>query len=586
MRPGTALPTLPPRVQRLVGLLTLLGSAYWAMGGHLWAFGPKAPHRFTAMAMLTGSLKLRNGVWNVGPDEQVFNGAGYTNWGFGVPLLQAPFHYLAAVTRGLPWAFFPDRAIYFIYLGGVIAVLWLTLDRLLAARGVTAARGALSWSATLLVLGATVYPLMSCRFLIYEETICYLILCELLALGGYVFATSSWGSRPLLLMGVAAGMGLLVRPTGLVLLGVWAAVVALESKSLRASAVFGAAAAPFVAFWLYTNTVRSGSPLALGISNSLPHHAYHVQIVRFGCRCADTPVHALQAAASLFREIFLWSSDAPDAPWLTACHFGYERQLSDGRLYPHEGFLGIPVLLLLVWSLVTQMRMTRGRARVSALAPFLGMALLFASYVHGVSTFAWRYVGDFWPLIVLACVQFVRVLPPGANRLGGRRAAAALALLGALTCVRHVLPNLPTIKPLTPGDARLMSTQFTTSRWAPDPPMPSRLECGAVNDLPYENGYGWDPACKVDTFTNVYLGVPAKEGAAYVLRFVASDVDSPTLRVYANGGLYTAHRQGEAYTAELEIHRDALAGPAVMITVEWTRDFDPPPAKMLSIELL
>jgi hypothetical protein len=583
-RPGALLAFFPPRIWRPAGLLALIGSAYFAMGGKLWAFGPSAPHRFTAMAILTGTLKLRSGVWNVGHDEQVFNGASYTNWGFGVPLLQAPFHYLAARTGWLPWPFFPARAIYFVYLAAVIPVLWAALDQLLADRGVRTSRGALSWSATLLVLGGTLYPLMSYRFLIYEETIGYLILCELLTVCAYVFAASSWDRGPLLLMGLAAGVGLLVRPTGLILLCAWAAVVALESKSARAFAVFAAAAAPCVGFWLYSNAVRSGSPLALGFSNSLPYHSYHQAIVRFGCRCADAPVHALQVAWSLFREIFLWSSDAPGTSWLQACHFDYERRPSDGRLYPHEAFLGIPVLLMLAWMLVAQMR--RSRARLSALVPFGAMAVLFVSYVHGVSTFAWRYVEDFWPLIVLACVQYVRGLPPAANRFFGPRAAMALAVFGVVTCVRHVQPNLRSIGTLRPEQARAMSPEFITSRWAPDPPLPPRLECGAVSELPYENGSGWNPTCTVDTFTNVYLGVPVKDGSAYVLRFDAPGMAPPTLRVYANGRFYTARREGDTYSAEVDIRRDALATPTVMVTVEWTREFEPPTGRLLSIELV
>ncbi len=577
-------PPPPARAWRLLGLVALLGSAYWAMGGQLWAFEAKEPHRFTAMSMLTGTLRLRSGVWDAGPDEQVFGGAAYTNWGFGVPLLQAPFHYLAARTGWLPWVFFPDRAIYFFYLVAVIVALWAALDRLLAVRGVTAGRGALSWSATLLVLGGTLYPLMSYRFLIYEETISYLLLCELLVVSAYVFARSSWTFRPVLLMGLAAGVGLLVRPTGLILLCAWAAVVALESRSVRTLSVFAAAAAPCVAFWLYSNAVRSGSPLALGLSNSLPHYPYHVAIVRFGCRCADTPAHALQAAMSLFRETFLWSSEGPSAPWLAACHFDYERRLSDGRIYPHEAFLGIHVLLMLACIFVA--RMKQDRSRLSALVPYLAMALLFASYVNGVSTFAWRYVGDFWPVIVLACVQYVDTLPASANRFFGPRSALALASLSVATCVRHVVPNPHSIEPLTSEDARGMSSRFVASRWSTDPPLPSRIQCGAVPLLPFENGYGWDPACSVDTFTNVYLGVPVKEGGAYVLRFDAPGMTSPSLRVYANGRLYTARRDGDTYSTELELRRERLTTPAVMVTVEWTREFAPPPGVLLSIELV
>src|ERR1700722_5652593 len=76
-----------------------------AFGGHdkLWLFQKMEQHRYTAQAMLTGTLKLRAGLSKIGHDEQVFNGAGYTAWGIGVPLLQVPFHALAA------WKHMPQK---------------------------------------------------------------------------------------------------------------------------------------------------------------------------------------------------------------------------------------------------------------------------------------------------------------------------------------------------------------------------------------------------------------------------------------------------------------------------------------------
>lgn len=536
--------------------------------------------------MLTGTLRLRNGVFHAAGDEQVFNGATYTNWGFGVPLLQLPFHYLSARTGWLPWPFFPDRAIYFVYLAAVIPVVWLSCDRLIAGTGARCTRGmrgVMSWSAALLVLACTVYPLMSYRFLMYEETICYLILSELLALCAYVFAAPSWGWRPVVLMGVAGGMGLLIRPTGLVLMGVWAALVTLESRRLRVVALFSAAAAPFVAFWLYSNTVRSGSPLAFGFANSLPYYPYHFAIFRFGSRCIDTPVHALQAAASLFRELFLWSSDDQPA-WLTRCHFDYERRASDGRLYPHEACLGLFVLAPLVWMFVGQVR--RRSRRLASLVPFGAIALLFVAYVHAGSGFAWRYVGDFWPLILIAAVRYLRELPAGASRIFGPRLAALLAVCGVVTFVRHVWTTRSTVQMLGPNDTRELALAFAESRWWVDPPLAPRAECGRVPYEPYKNGAGWDSTCGVDTSTNVYLGVPAKFGSAYVLRFEAPGMTPPTLRVYVNGRIYAARKEeGDTYVAEIEIDRAAFVSQIVMVTVEWTRGLEPPTGKLLSIEL-
>jgi hypothetical protein len=173
-------------------------------------------HRFTSMAMLTGSLVLRFNLFDLRSDEQVFNGASYTDWAFGVPLLQAPFHAVAFhFQRLFPAQFFPDRAIFFAYYCAATPLVWVALDRLLARRGVTGARRViLSWAATLASVSLAIFPLTSCRFLVYEDTIAYLGLAELVGVALYVFAhTNGWHGATVFLLGITAGVGLLIRPS-------------------------------------------------------------------------------------------------------------------------------------------------------------------------------------------------------------------------------------------------------------------------------------------------------------------------------------------------------------------------------------
>ncbi|HEY6459473.1 MAG TPA: hypothetical protein VIY73_04955, partial [Polyangiaceae bacterium] len=265
----------------LAGLVELLRTALAAFGGKalLWAFDPMVQSRFTSMGILTGTLRLRQGVQHAYIDEQIYGGATYTNWGFGVPLLQAPFHYFAfRVPSHFPARFFPDRAIYAFYFAAMVPLLWVGFDRLLASRSVgpRPRRRVLSWAATLLAVTCTVYPLMSCRWWIYEETIAYFAVCELAALGAYLLAASS--SRPAVFagLGAAAGLGLLIRPTGLLYVGVWGALVILGTRRRAPTGWFAAGLAPLVGLWLWTNTVRSGSPLRFGLDDSTPWYDYHL----------------------------------------------------------------------------------------------------------------------------------------------------------------------------------------------------------------------------------------------------------------------------------------------------------------------
>jgi hypothetical protein len=575
------------------GLWALLKWSLAAFCGsdRLWLFTLTPYHRFTSMAMLGGTLRLRNALFKVGHDEQVFNGAGYTNWGFGVPALQLPFHALAArLPASFPSRFFPDRAIYFFYLAAMVPFLWAAFDHLLAMRtgveGGRLRRHALSWSAVLLTLTSTLYPLMSCRFLVYEETLSYFIVFELLAVGAYLFALPSWHTAPVVGMGAAAGMGLLVRPTGLLYVGIFGALVVLGSRRREVVAVFAAALAPFALAWSYGNWVRTGSPFAMGLSNSLPFFEYHTPMLRFGSPCVNTGQHLLQATARLFRSFFIALPADTDDPfsWMRRCHFDFETRPPGSESYAQEPFFGVGVLIVLGWMVLHHL--ARRERRLAVYLPFAGLAALFGAYALLGAGFVWRYVGDFWPLIVLACVEYVRLLPVAANRILGLRLALVLAALSAAAYVRQIKPAEITVQTLPPDRVATQWDAFNDSRWAMDPRVPSHLDCGDRLAAFVNNGLGWSPGCTVSTFTNVYLGVPSKEDDGYTVRFQVEGVTDPALRVYVNGRIYTALRSGSTYAARVHIHYGALTSPTVVATIQWTRGLEPPRIKLRSIELV
>lgn len=594
-----------------VGLWALVGSAISAMGGYskVWAFERMPESRYTAMAILTGTLRLRSGLSRLDNDEQVFNGAGYTNWGFGVPSLEVPFHAAAAHLEAFPQKFFPDRCIFFIYLALAIPIVWAAFDRLLAMRETIGAsrirRHVLSWAATMLTLVVCLFPLMSARFIIYEETISYFLVFELLAISAYVFALPKWGRVAVAMIAAASGVALLVRPTGLFYLGMWGALVGFESgvrdarQRWRAVGTFAAVAAPFVAFWMFTNWVRAGSVFALGLRNSNPGYPWHLAVLRFGSRCGDTPHHVLEEAVRLFRGFFFTTSDMPRGAWpadgwMGRCHFDWELRPPDSASYAREPFFGVVVLALLAWTFLSHL--LRPRRSLSAYLPFATFAALFAGYVYAGAGFAWRYDGDFWPAVLLACVQYVHALPTPANRLLGWRLAAVFGVASYALFIRDIEPARSTLETIQQDDLATraawnsMWADFSNSRYSRDPALPSSAKCGQRFTWPYHNGEGWDSGwgrgCGVDVATNVYLGVPDKGDDRYTLHFETKGVSAPTLRVYVNGRYYTAYKSGDGYTATVFVHYASLTSPIVMTSIEWTHGLDPVPGEeLLSIDL-
>lgn len=575
----------------VAGSLFLLGTALVACGGTLWAFTGMDQSRFTSMAMLTGTLRLRGDVSHVASDEQLYNGATYTNWGFGVPLLELPFHAVARRLDAFAAGFFPDRTIFFLYLASLLPVLWLSLDRLLAGRHPGSGwlrRGACSLAASCVVLTYALYPLMAYRFIVYEETLSYLVVAELFALCAYIHALRSGRLLPVCALAAAAGFGLLIRATGLVYLGVWCGLVVLGRRPRPRLAAFAVVLLPFVAFWLYSNAVKSGSPLSFGYANSLPGTVTYYSMLRFGSQCADTLGHAGEAASFLARAFFVGAPEGPPTPHLTACHFPLELQEQEHAPYATDAFFGLAVPILLLGILVRHGIMRE--RRVALYLPYAALLFLFLNYVH--AGFAWRYAFDFWPLVVLVAVQYVASASPSVRRYAfGWPTTLAFGVLGALGFSRHVLPERPTIVTIRPGtpEELAMGERFRTARWGGDRVYASRLACTDTFPWTFGGDLGWSSSGAVETFTNVYLGVPPKTGERYELRLHTRGFDVPTLRVFVNGRYYTAYlRRGaeDTYVAAVDIDYRALTTPTVMATVEWTPGLGPVPGGMLlSIEL-
>lgn len=575
------------------GFLVMLRVAVAAFGGkaQLWAFQAMPQSRFTSMAILTGTFRLRNGLQHATFDEQIHDGAVYTNWGFGVPFLQLPFHALAhRLPSKFPAGFFPDRAIYFVYFAALLALLWAAFDRLLARRGVGGPsplrRHFVSGAAALFTASCALFPLMSCRFIVYEETICYFELFELAALAAYVFALETWPPAAVCAVGFAAGMGLLIRPTGLLYVGVWGFMVAAASRRRSSVALFVAGLAPVLAVWMWTNHVRSGSLFDFGIENSTPGYPYHTPMVRFGSVCADTRPHMIESAKHLFRGLFV-QQPTQVSEWMTKCHFDLEMRGPDTAPYMRDAFLGPVVLVVLVWILLTHL--FRGERRLSVYAPLAAIAALFGAYTLAGGGFAWRYAGDLWPLIVLACVEYVRVLPTAANPWLGTRLAIVLACATTLSYQRQVPPALTTLQTVDPAGVSRMWRDFEDARYQMDPPLPPKVSCADFPGWPLHNALGWTlgaTRCQVGTFTNVYLGLPRTASKRRTIRFDVDHASPAPLRVYANGRLYKTHTEGDAYVVDVELDSSKFFSPIVQVTIEWVPvTGSAPPIHLRSVEL-
>jgi hypothetical protein len=570
----------------LVGTYGLAKVSLWAFGDyeHLKQFSAHLAHKLTAQAMMRGTLRLHPGLWGVTMnDEQVYNGAGFTNWGFGVPLLQIPFHaWVLRFPGTFKTRFFPDRLIFFVYLVALIPLLWMSLCR--ATRTAISKRPPrltvwlLAWSATLLFLTYGIYPLISFRFIAYEETVAYFVLAQLYALAFYINFRQSTHPGWLCGVALAAGLGLLIRPTGLPYVALWGALVFLRDRTLRTVAVFSGAAAPLVGFWLYSNWVRSGSPWSLGYQNCLPEYPFHYSMIRFGSQCVATTHGQWEATKWLFKSLF-WKLPDP-TPEMAECHYLFE-SLTPGN----APFFPTPVLLVMVGSLLYYV--ARKRWGIDLYLPHAVFVAMFFAYARAGAGFSYRYTGDFWPLVFLVLVQVASFARFDRRSVARSGLALAFVFCAATVFVQKIDPTVKSIEAIDEGPLAELDADYLRTISTEQPELPRRLVCGeSIPNWPRANGKGWGRMCEVDTFTNVYLGVRKRTDTFYKLRFKTDHPLAESLKVYVNGRYYSAHLEPDGeYLAEFNLDYKKLYSPAVMVTVSWTPGPFPPMAKLLEIEL-
>jgi hypothetical protein len=569
----------------ILGVAALLGICLYAHGGpdHLLQYSAHFAHKFTARAMMEKTLAMDRTLYGVTMnDEQVYDGAGFTNWGFGVPLLQIPFHALVPFAgTHLKCRFFPDRLIFFVYLAGLVPLFWTTLTRATLAesdkRPCPLSTWLCSWSSALLALAYALFPLLSFRFIVYEETIAYFVVAQLYALCFYVRFVQSKNAFWVCAGALAAGMGLLIRPTGVPYLALWGALCVLGDRRWRTAALYCGTSAPLVAFWLYSNWVKGGSPWTLGYQNGLPEYAFHYAMQRFGDRCEEVRSSSFTSVKWLFESFFLRMPDP--TPIQTRCHYLFEVHTRS-----HEPFFPPTVLVILCGSLFYHAVHKRAVAYYLPQATFVA---LFLAYARSAVGFTYRYAADFWPLVILVLVHLAPAARLNDRRRLGLGLGLALGFYGFIGVAQDVAPALSSIAAIDGSLVAVADEEHARVASIDEPMLPARVECGeALPPWPRANGKGWGRHCEVDVVTNLFLGVLRRTDSIYHLRFKTDHPASPSLRVYINGGYYDARLgQDDYYKVEFELDYKKLYSPGIMVAVEWTRDEFAPPLKLMEIEL-
>jgi hypothetical protein len=449
-------------------------------------------------------------------------------------------------------------------------------ERRLASRRIGS--WACSWCATLFVLAYALFELLSFRFIVYEETIAYFVVFQLLALAAYAHFLESKRAGWAAAVGVAASAAILVRATGLPYLCMWGALLLLQTWRWSTAAAFAGAAAPGTVFCFASNWIRSGTPMSFGYGNSNPAFPVHFQMLRFGSTCGATPQRFHEVCRELFDALFV---EVPGhSAILGDCGFTFESRLPTQVAGPY-----LPPALLLLFGVSLLWCLARRERRLAFYVPHAMIVALFFAYARASTGFIWRYAYDFWPAFVLLGLQEMRRVRLE-KREGVLGLAAACAFFAAGRFYDDVKPALASLQVTDQAGMLAVEDEYQREQATIQPALPSRIVCGEqLPTWPRADGIGWYPGCGVGVVSNVYLGVPPSSRTRYRLRAEVDHAAMPSVSVYVNGRVYAAQLRGQSYEVDVDIDPRRLRSPVVMVAVEWSRTGSPPPIRFLSIEL-
>ena len=567
---------------------------------HWNAYTMHAGQKAASFSLLLHKLSLSYpfNVYGIDSDEQLYNGSVYSNWGIGIPLLQIPFHLVWRIVHGAGrFGLFPDAWIFWFYYAGMAVTLNYSIVALLRER-FSEGVGSRGWHwligsvFTVSILVFTLVWLIVLRFAVYEETICYFIIAQLYGLAFYInyirkpsFFWAGW-------LGLAVGVGLLIRPTGLFYVPVWALCIYWPQKNHRNLLAYASTFFPSGIIWGLTNLIRSGGIFNPGFRNFGEVDAGYNYIgpQRFPDYC-----HAGVSDHLKFLWLFLRCLFGPETKGLIETNKAFAAKCTSLVEYnnynffhhPVPPFIHYPILMVLVFFGLLVWRLFKPK-RLDLLAPFLMVFLLSAIYIF-VMEFSYRYIGDFTPLAALIIVQWFLFDTSGLRRLH----VTALAFFICLLSVNYWVNDLSIIRGNALWRSRnndpVLDAAHTTSggrfllHWQKGKPSdwPSVRTCGAPLPIIPNDSAGWNRDCSVRDVTNFYISVPPMGNGRYVLHLKTDEKIADEFNVFVNGKFYRSKWTGNTYDVVFYASRSHWESGNITVTIHWYNVNNPQNVKLI-----
>jgi len=542
-------------------------------------------------------------------DFEFHNGALYTHWGYGVPLLQMPFHLLVtAFSSGSGFRFFPDRTIFLFYLLLGSALLWLALRSLVesAFRVGDWAGSALATALTTFLLTFGLYWLISMYFGVYEATVSYLALVQFCAISFFVLFRRQRRTALVVALGATEGIGILVRSTGVLYFGLFLFLLCLlEGRRRHAIGLYALSALPFAVTWAAFNYARTDTLVGSGL-NTVFSEPKEMHAFQFG-------VNPCFASLGGKLRLLGYCLDGLFSPWMSDA----TKQLAESCGLRTIELTRQPLPLVsplvsfaLLWAIATGLR----RRDYAVLGP-LGVTMgLIGFFVRSGLNFGARYMGDFWPAFALLLLTPLFRLENIAARPKWVVVASVLLLtLSARKIATGVVPQFVTIHAaasveetfIPPGNftRERVAVAYSSARrrrWMEVPfdanPMtgvPTARTCPPFVISQFEmDARWWTPDCRTWAITPMFLSLPEKPGADFILRIdYALILPAPLqagrrLDVTVNGDRYSAPFDGAHAVIPFRVRKERFHSSIVPVVIRWEKSFSSSDVRLERVEIL
>lgn len=484
-------------------------------------------HVLQSISYLNGFLYLPLNPNNLIGDLHFFNGAWYSAWGSGIPILQLPFHFISDLLFGIP---FPDILIFIFFSLISTNILYKFLKKRIPK--------ILSLLLSYIIIFCSLFWIVSYRFLIYEESAAYFII---FTINSFVYFIESIESKdkkyiPYLVLNIF--ITILIRPTALFTAILVFIFFIFKNKNFIKPYIF------YFIFpgilYAFLNFMKSGTIFPSGLATTHPGVIFELFNTRIGSPCfynTNFSVY-LERFFQIFSAFFMPLS-FDEAKTSINC----VTMLEDSKALKKPWF-SIYILYSILLSFVY---LLYRRKFFEFLFIFFGIFIVLTIYTFLTNGAAYRYNVDFFFYIYFTLYTLMQMnimnWCPSINLkkyLSLKFSLdALLKIMIVFIFVYHFYPtSLNIIK--HNGGATLYKNWIINDelKWNISGNFPISRKCknDVVGGFGIYDKMGWQNNCKISRFLNIYLSVP-NDKKWYKIKLNGSNIPKK-LDVRINGKFY------------------------------------------------